>query len=202
VSVLIDRVTGFADSLCRHHYWSPLMITRIGLVALLSLLAGSPVEMLACGDKFFVPSRGMQYQRRVIDREAATILLYASPGSLLNATFAKLSIAATLRKAGYQPTVMSSATEFQSALRTGRWDVIVVDLADVPPIIQAASVGAAPIVLPVTHDPAKAAFDVAKKEYRHVLKSPKRNQAFLDAVDEVITARAKARAKSVTSTGV
>jgi len=177
------------------------MITRISLVALLSLLVGLPVEMLACGDKFFVPSRGMQYQRRVIDREAATILLYARPGSVLNATFAKVAIQATLRKAGYQPTMMSSATEFQNALRTGSWDVIVVDLADVPPI-QAASVGVAPIILPVAHDLAKAALDVAKKEYRHVLKSPTKSQAFLDAIDQAITVRAKARARSVTRTGV
>ena len=178
------------------------MITRASLAALLSLLMGLPIEMLACGDKFFVPSRGMHYQRRVIDREAATILLFARPGSPLHAALAKLSIETTLRKAGYQPTVMSSATEVQSALRTGRWDVIVVDLADVPPIIQAASDGTAPIILPVAHDLAKAAFEAAKKQYRHMLKSPTQNHAFIDALDQAISARAKARAKSVTRTGV
>jgi hypothetical protein len=53
----------------------------------------------------------------------------------------------------------------------------------------------------VAHDVARATMDAAKKQYRQVLRSPARPQAFVEAIDKLIVARARARAKSASRTG-
>ena len=174
------------------------MLTRALVAGFLGLGMLSPADMLACGDKFLVPSRGMRFGAPV-NRESARILLYATPGSALSATLASLSVETTLRKAGYRPTLVDSAAEFQAALGAGGWDVIVVDLADGPPKVSRFAAGGAPIVLPVAYSPTRDTMEAARNRYPQVLKSPKRNLAFVEAIDKAIVARAKARAKTATT---
>lgn len=176
------------------------MLTRAAIVSLLALVAAAPSDMLACGDKFLVPSRGIRFQGPPLDRESATILLYASADSALGAALKTLSVEEALRKAGYRPTTVASASDFDATLRMARWDVLVIDLADGPGIARRLPSNAAPIVLPVAYDTSGTNVDAVKKQYPQVLKAPKKNKAFLDAVDKVIAARARARSKSVTKT--
>ena len=173
--------------------------TRVVVAGFLALVMLSPADMLACGDKFLVPSRGMRFGPPV-NRESARILLFATPGSALSVTLASLSVELTLRQAGYRPTSVNSAAAFQTALSVGGWDVIVVDLADGPLMVSLSRLpaGGAPVVLPVAYSPARDTLEDAKKRYPQVLKSPKKNLAFVEAIDKAIVARAKARAKTVT----
>jgi hypothetical protein len=168
--------------------------TRVVVAGFLGLVMLSPADMLACGDKFLVPSRGMRFGPPV-NRESARILLYATPGSALSATLASLSVELTLRKAGYRPTSVNSAAEFQAALKAGGWDVIVVDLADGPLMVSRFPSGEAPTVLPVAYSPARDTLENAKKQYPQVLNSPKKNRTFVEAVDKAVVARAKAKSK-------
>jgi len=170
--------------------------TRVVVAGLLGLVMVSPADMLACGDKFLVPSRGMRFSPPV-NRESARILLYATPGSALSATLASLSVELTLRKAGYRPTSVNSAAQFEATLSAGGWDVIVVDLADGPLMVRRLAAGDAPVVLPVAYGPARDTLEDAKDRYPQVLKSPKKNLAFVEAIDKAIVARAKARANTV-----
>lgn len=174
------------------------MLNRALMAAVLVLVAATPSDMLACGDKFLVPSRGIRFQGPPLDRESATILLYASTDSALGAALKTLSVEDALRKAGYRPTTVASAADFDTRLRAARWDVLVIDLADGPEIARRLPSTAAPIVLPVAYGTAGVSADGAKTQYQQVLKSPKKNKAFLDAVDKVIAERAKARTKSST----
>ncbi len=176
------------------------VLKRLAVTGTFLIVIAVP-EMLACGDKFLVPSRGMRSYERPVDRESAAILLYASPGSALSAKLTGLSVEATLRKAGYRPTSVASAAAFERALRTGGWDVLVVDLADGPYIASQLAAGAALIVLPVAYDAPQNSLDSAKKQYQQILKSPKKDQAFLEAIDRAIAARTKARAKAAARTG-
>jgi hypothetical protein len=171
--------------------------SRFVVAGFLGLVMLSPADITACGDKFIVPSRGMRFGPPV-NRESARILLYATPGSALSATLASLSVELTLRKAGYRPTSVNSAAQFEAALSEGGWDVIVVDLADGPIMASRFAVGGAPIVLPVAYSPARDTLEDARKRYTQVLNSPKKNVAFVEAIDKAIVARAKARAKTVT----
>lgn len=177
------------------------MFKRVSVVVVLAFVVTFADEILACGDKFLVPSRGMRFQAQPIDRESATVLLYAQAGSALGSTLTALSVEATLRKAGYRPTSVTTEAELARALGAGGWDVVILDLADGPRIAGRLPASAVPIVLPVAHDADRAVLADAKRQYPRVLQSPKKDQVFLEAVDKAIAARARARARAFTKTG-
>ena len=177
------------------------VLKRVVVASAFLIISAVPAEMLGCGDKFLVPGRGMRSYARTVDRESAAILLYASPGSALSAKLTGLSVEATLRKAGYRPTSVASAAAFERALRTGGWDVLIIDLADGPYIAGQIAAGAAPIVLPVAYEAQKDSLDAAKTQYQQILNSPRKDHAFLEAIDKAIAARTKARAKAAARKG-
>jgi hypothetical protein len=145
--------------------------------------------LLACGDKFLLPSRGTRFQQAPVDRISASILLYANPASPLPAALTKLSVDAALRKVGYRPTFVSSLDALERALSGGAWDVIVVDLADGAPVRGRVQGRVAPVLLAVAHNPTGEQFAQARKDYPRVLKSPSRSQAFVEAIDDALAAR-------------
>ena len=164
------------------------------LLAVVVVMVGATAsDITACGDKFLVPSRGIRFQIPPLDRESAMILLYAGRDSALGIALKKLSVEEALRRAGYRPTTVVTADEFDATLRAARWDVVVVELANGPHIAQRLTSAPAPIVLPVVFASLGADMDDAKKQYRHILKTPKKDKTFLEAVDKVIAERAKAR---------
>ena len=177
------------------------MIRHAVVASAVTLVFALPGDMLACGDKFLVPSRGARFHNRPVDRASATILLYARPGTALNETLTTQPVEARLRAAGYRPTLVISEAGLDGVLRSGSWDVVVADLADEPTLGPRLATSPAPILLPVVYGATKATLDEAKRRYRQVLKSPRREQSFLDAVDAVIAARTRARTRSVTSAG-
>lgn len=176
-------------------------MSRRGLVALLlGLASGAPASGIACGDKFLVPGRWTRFRTK-IDRESATVLLYARPGSPLDETLRARSVADGLRKAGYRPTWVNTGDGPARAIAGGPWDVVVAELGDVAELVAGLPSAPAPLALPVVYDASRAVLDGARRRYRRVLKAPSRTQAFLDAIDELVYARARARARSARDGG-
>jgi hypothetical protein len=176
------------------------MTKRILLVGFLVVGAGATGhDLLACGDKFLVVGRGTRFQRASA-RTPASILVYANPASNLPKALANVPVDATLRKAGYKPTTVTSTVDLDAALGRGGWDLVLADLAD-----SAALAGRlrtdGPMVLPVVYNATTSELAQAKKQYAQVLKSPTKNQSFLDAIDDALAVRARARAKSGSKTG-
>ena len=175
-------------------------MTTLRTVAALAVLAAAvPGDGLACGDKFLVPSRGTRFRSRV-DRASARVVLYARPGSPLEETLRARSVEAGLRAAGYRPARVTSPDALESAFRGGGWDVVVVELGDATDVVGGLPAATAPLVLPVAYEASRAALDEAKRLYRRVLREPTRYQAFLHAIDDLVAARGKARARSVSGT--
>lgn len=164
------------------------MKTRI--VAALLVLAGPALcdPLLACGEKFLMGSRGTRFHRPAV-RQSAAILVYANPGLNLTRALASIPFESTLVRAGYRPTVVSSSEAFDSALGRGGWDLVVVDVADSQAVRSRAQGANAPIVLPVLFNATGPELDAAKRQHRRILKAPIKNQAFLDAIDDVLTLR-------------
>jgi hypothetical protein len=171
------------------------MSRRRVVVLVLGLVGGAAAKGLACGDKFLVPGRGTRFRAK-IDRESATVLLYARPGSPLDETLRIRSVADGLRKAGYRPTWVNAGEDPGRAIPAGPWDVVVAELGDVAELVAVLKSATAPLALPVAYDVSRATLDEARRQYRRVLRAPSRTQAFLDAIDELVYARAKARARS------
>lgn len=167
------------------------MKTRCVLTALLVLAGlGSSGELLACGDKVLTFTRGSRFQHAKAVRPAA-ILVYANPASNLPKALANLPVDATLRKAGYRPTIVSDAGAFERALSQGGWDLILVDAAQSEAIRSRLRRNAAPVVLTVVYNPTKPELQQAKKLHQAVLKSPTKQEAFLDTIDEALSTKPK-----------
>lgn len=157
--------------------------------ALLLGAAAVPATLLACGDKFLMPTRGTRFQQAPINRAPAAVLLYANPSSPLPGALSRLSVDATLRKAGYRPTFVTTLDGLEAALARGGWDVIVVDVADGASVRSRVDRRAAAAVLPVLLDAPDTAVKQARAEYKRIIKSPGRGQAFVDGIDDVLASR-------------
>jgi hypothetical protein len=160
------------------------------IAAALLLVAGSSTSdsLLACGEKFLMGSRGTRFHRPTV-RQSAAILVYANPALNLPKALANVPFEATLRKAGYQPTVVTSLAALSSALSRGGWDLVLADVSDSQALSTRPQNASSPIVLPVMYNPTGAELAAAKKQHRRILKAPTKNQAFLDAVDDALAQR-------------
>jgi hypothetical protein len=169
--------------------------TLLAAGILVSCVATSGADLFACGDKFLVVSRGTRFQRASVARQPARILVYTNPTSTLPKALEKAAVDATLRKAGYQPTSVSGASELDQAIRQGGWDVIVADLADSSTVRGRIQGADAPMVLPVVLNATGTELAQAKKDYQRVLKGPIKSQAFLEAIDDAVALREKLRTR-------
>lgn len=160
------------------------------VILLISLADGN---LLACGDKFLVPSRGMRFELTPVARQQAAVLFYANPTTSLPGLFARLSVDPALRKAGYRPTVVVTAEEFDLTLRRASWDVVLLDVADggTGPLSGASG---SPALIAVATTSSERDVATAKKQCAAILKSPRQSQAFVQALDAAIATHQK-RAK-------
>ena len=172
------------------------------IVAGLAVFAGLGPDrgLMACGDKFLVVSRGTRFERAAPVRRPAAILVYANPASALPKALANLPVDAVLRKAGYRPTMVATKAAFQQALSRGRWDLVVVDVTDSQAVTSLLAPDSAPVVLPVVYNATNAELKQIKKQYVHVLRSPTKNQSFLDAIDEALSSRSSSDRKPLDQT--
>lgn len=176
------------------------MFSRIVVTALVALALAVPASTFACGDKFLVPSRGARFKSKV-DRASAAVLVYARPGTALDEALRALPIEARLRAAGYRPTVVGDRQALERAFGARSWDVVVLDLVDAPDVGAEPSTLSPPVVLPVAGQVARTTLVEAKRRYRQVLKVPGKHHAFIQALDDAVVARARARARSTARTG-
>jgi hypothetical protein len=163
--------------------------TMTGVVLSLCVL-GQAADLAACGDKFLVASRGTRFQRAGLVRRPASVLVYAAPGGRLAASVTQLGVAEALTKVGYRPTVVTDTAEMARQLREGRWDLVLVDLADAAALPSAGGTLPAPAVVTVAYDASGTAMAQARRSYDAVIKKPGRSRAVVDAVDEALFARA------------
>jgi hypothetical protein len=156
------------------------------LVVALGLAAASAERVAACGDKYLNLGLGTHYRRSSAERRSAAILIYANTGTELSRLLAAFSVEAAMRKAGYEPLFAFSNADLDAALRTRRWDVIVVDGHDTPSVVQRLQKTAGPHVVPVLSRPTKNELKQAELTYDTVLNTPSRNRAFVDVVDDAL----------------
>src|SRR5262245_26006281 len=140
-----------------------------GLLLLIGVNSGN--ILMACGDKFLVSSRGTRFQQAAIARDPAAILIYTNAASELPKALAGLPVDATLTKAGYRPTTVTTSDDFEKALGRGGWDLVMVGMADAQRVTQRLRGDVVPIVLPVAFNPTASELKETKKQYRVVFKA-------------------------------
>jgi len=150
--------------------------------------------LLACGDKYVVPTRGTWLQRAPADRRAGILVYTARPD--LSRLLRNIDVVQSLEKVGYRPHEVRTSADLTRALATGTWDVVVVSGADAAEARARLSGAVPPTVLPVLDNPGPAEWSTAKRTYAVVIKAPIKHQAFLDAVDRAVEQRAEALRKA------
>ena len=141
---------------------------------------------IACGDKYLNLGLGTHYHRSTAERRSAAVLMYANAGTDLSRTVTSLTVEPAMKKAGYQPVLVASSAELDAALRTRKWDVIVVDGRDTASVIQRLPKGTGPHVVPVLSKPTKDELKLAQRAYETVITNPSRSTVFVDVVDDAM----------------
>ena len=131
------------------------MRSRLRLAGIVSvvvtLFAGG--ELLACGDKFLVGSRGTRYQRPKTAR-AASVVIYAAPDQ----TGTGERVRAFLAKQGHHAVIATTLEQLASLVSAGRTDVVLAATDAAAAIQQLVARASAPaVVLPVDDRPRAAA---------------------------------------------
>ena len=162
----------------------------MGVIAVAGLCFGT--SLLACGDKFLVAGRGARFQRG--GSHALVVLIYAPLSSTLRGGPGNLSVDSVLSRAGYHPAVAASAEELARVLKESGPGVVLVDIADARTVEKYAQAGASgPAIVPVLNNASRLEIKEARKAWGVALKAPASGDALLDAVDEAVERRAKAR---------
>src|SRR5262245_10965306 len=141
----------------------------VTMLAVAGLAAAAGDRAIACGDKYLNLGLGTHYHRTTSERRLAAVLMYANPGTELARIVTTLTVEPAMKKAGYQPAVVVSSAELDTALRTRLWDVVVIDGRDAAIVIPRLPKTSRPHVIPVLSKPTKDELKLAQKTYETVI---------------------------------
>jgi hypothetical protein len=163
---------------------------KYGLATFAAVVALATVapDLLACGEKFLVPTRGTRFSGPPPKRTDAAILLYADPASETSRALTKLSAATMLQKAGYRVTEVATDPQLAAALNQ-RWDLALVDFNVLRTMTSQGRNITAAAVVPVAYMLTGAELKDARRQYPFIIKSPTRATTVLDAVDTALQAQ-------------
>jgi hypothetical protein len=160
------------------------------LVALVTLVISAEL-LIACGEKFLVPNRGSRSQRPGAPRNPAGILIYDT-GSELQKAFKGTSLKDTLSKAGFRPIAATTGDEFNTQLRAGGIDAVLVGIAEASTVSgRIRGNGQSAVVIPVTFQATDAQVKESRKQFPVVLRLPAKDKAFLAAIDKALEHKPK-----------
>ena len=158
----------------------------VTVMVLSGLAIGGADRVAACGDKYLNVGLGTHYHRSRSERRSSAVLMYVTPGTELSRLMTSLTVEAGMKKAGYQPAIVSTSASLDSALASGTWDVIVVDGRDTAAVIPRLPKTKPPHVVPVLSHPTKEELKQARKAFDAVINRPSKNAVFVDVVDYAI----------------
>ena len=170
-----------------------VVMRRLFLVvgSITAILLLSATLVYACGDKLLVLNRGLGFQDFVSSRPAS-ILLYTHAGSRAFDAINDSQLQPALVKAGHKLQTVAERSRLDEALKTGHYDLVLVDLSDAPGVEESLRAAPSPpVVVPVVYEGTKAETEAVKKHYRCVLKTPDKSGNYLSAIDRAMDEKAK-----------
>jgi hypothetical protein len=142
-----------------------------------------------CGDKFVLIGGAARVNR---SKFPSRVLVYMNPASRVPAAEKEFHVEATLTAAGHKAKVVESGAEVQKALDTGKYDLVLADVADVPELRKQCGASASkPAVLPLLYKPTAAELATAEKEANCLVRPSKKSSDLLAVIDETMRDRSK-----------
>lgn len=137
----------------------------------------------ACGDKLML-IMGARLQIRSV--HPALILAY--PGQTPSATLIRdLQFQSAVKKAGHRIQVVEDPAGLDNALKSGKYDLVLADVAHANEVSQRVlSAPSKPVFLPVAFQASKEEQSSAQKKYRFLLKAPSKSENYLTAIDQAM----------------
>ncbi len=147
-----------------------------------------------CGDKFVLVSGAARVNR---SKFPSRVLVFMNPASRVPAAEKEFHVEATLTAAGHRAKVVESEAEVQKALETGKYDLVLADVADVPELRkQCGAIASKPAVLPLLYKPTAAELSAAEKEANCLVRPSKKASDLLAVIDETMKDRSKGIAQN------
>jgi DNA-binding NtrC family response regulator len=121
----------------------------------------------------------------------ASILAY--PGQSASAALIRgLQSEPAFRKAGYRVQLVEDSAGLDNALKAGKYDVVVADVANANEMsLQVSLAASKPILLPVAFKASKEQQSAAQKRYHCLLKAPGNTENYLEAIDHAMELKLK-----------
>ena len=162
---------------------------RRSLILLGFLLVGAVAW--ACGDKLML----IMGARSSLIRPGHAALILAYPGQSASAgVIRSLQLQPAVKKAGHKIQVVEDSTGLDTALKAGKYDVVMADVASAGEISQhISSAPSKPVLLPVAFKASKEEQSAAQKKYHCLLKAPSDAEGYLAAIDQAMDWKLKAR---------
>lgn len=158
------------------------------------VVAACGVSASACGDKLLVLGRGIRLEA-LLGNRPAKILAYQHAGTHGADLITNPQFQSAIKGAGYQLRVVRDTEELEVALRVGKYDLVVSDIADANALESTLqSLPVAPTLIPILYQPTKADLASAEKRYRYVLKSSPKG-ANLSAIEQALETKLEREAK-------
>src|SRR5262249_52936914 len=164
-------------------------IAILGLPLMTLLFSSWPAR--ACGDKLLILGRGVRFLVDTADYPAR-ILMYVNPASLGSEPFEDAQLQLIVEKACHRLRSVKRKEALVSALKTGRYDLVLADFSDaagLEEIVQSAP--SRPMLLPWLYKATPAEKSRAEQRYQLFLKAPSSVGHFLSTVDRTMERKAK-----------
>jgi len=166
---------------------------RLFLVSLLVsvLILSSDLPAPGCGDKLLVLGRSVSFGA-LTGLRPANILAYLHAGTQGSTVLSDPQLQSVLKKAGHQLRLVENPDELNIALHSGKYDLVLADLADATAMESTLKLNpGSPVVVPVLSDPTKAEITTAERHYQCVLKSERKSSNYLFAIDKALEVKLK-----------
>lgn len=163
-------------------------------VTLVLLQTTNPAQ--ACGDKFLLVGRGVEFHRAYAALYPASIVIYANlPGDAAKA-IRDSRFQTSLTRSGHRVLLVENDAALARALESDRVDLILTDVAEAERLSrQASAAPSKPTVLPVMYRPTDAEARTIEARYQCRLTSGDRTDRYLAAIDNAMKARADEKKK-------
>jgi hypothetical protein len=145
----------------------------------------------ACGDKLMLIMRLHATQLKL--GRPVTILAYTQPDLPTSALVRQIQLQPAVKKAGHRFQFVEDGAKMDEALKAGKYDLVLADVAVADSMHQRASSSPfRPVVLPVSYKSTKQEDSATQKKFHCLLKTPSNSDAYFEAVDQALQWRAKA----------
>jgi hypothetical protein len=158
----------------------------------LSTVAITITAAFACGDKLMLLAGGGRFRQVYSRSHPASILAYVRQNSAVPAVVTELEHQPALKQAGYKFFAVEEPARLNEALKTGKYDLVLIDIADILGLEQQVrSAPSMPVVLPVVYKSSKAEAATVEKKFHCILKAPGSADRYLAALDDAMIVKSK-----------